>query len=169
MRVKVYSSKDKNLNKFQIDVILDKTVVASEDRLSKQEFYNRVKDLASFVKDYISEAGYAVEPVDDSPHNSKDSISFYIYFYSEFSENVILINFRISNHPDPNPAGHRKHLVRVANQKSKSSDKTYYAIHPYNFAIKHRTIEELDTVLDDILKTVDELDDKQLLSRKLNN
>ena len=170
MRVKVYSSRNLYDNLFQIDILIPEIVMSSEDdRLSKSEFYNRMEDLAKFAVDYIAEAGYRVDPLAGSPYNTENSISYYIYFYAEESRNALLINFRISNHPDNNYAGHIGHLKYLAGIKTKAENKKYYTMKPFNFSARRRTIAELDRILDDIVNTVDNFDFKKKLADKRSN
>lgn len=170
MKRLVYSSKNVITNMYVLDITLDYEIsdtAASESLISWEDFHDEIEKLVNQARDYLIESGYSVDEVQESDKNTKKSISYYLTFYSEVSENVLMVNFRVSNHPDPNPSGHVGYLKMLAKQKSRESGKTFYTVWPKTFLVKNRTYASLNQALQRIIKEVDKLDAKKILQNKM--
>lgn len=168
----IRSSSYGNVIKHVIDIeIQDPSVLGSNNELSRKKFNELCDNLGETAMLYMESLGFDVFDNYGSPNNSEKSYSYYIWFYPyrkgrpTSDKHVVIMNMRISNHPDNNYAGHLNRIKKVAKKQSTPSQKVH-GVPPMNISIKHRTYEDIYKALDSIIYKLDNLDPNNLLAKE---
>lgn len=172
MTKKVYASSGL-VNVYELDIVVDSVDdIESSEKLSTSEFRSELYKVGKKAVAYLRSKGIDAEDLEIS--NKGDRTSCYIYFYPTAGgrngdvENVLLINYRISDHPHPNP---RRHAVYLKDRAQKQSNRSvnFYASRFKDFVVKNRTYDSLQEALDHVIKSIDNVDPDRVLKQKLNS
>ena len=165
---RVYSSKDNKSNVVEIDVIYEMgRPVESAEQLPITKFKQSFDTLIDLVREYIKDKNFIIKVDKASP--KQGSVSHYFDFYpydgNPQDSDVLIINMRISDHPNPNPEGMKTHRRRNAINYSDANQKVY-TTDPVEIRVKNRTYESIYDALNSAIKFLDNVDPGAILQQE---